>query len=93
MDFFFIFFTQDAQNTINVYFMFDENKPCATLYFENDTENCSHVAGTWDKIQEIIPILGEMGYDDFHLYYDDAGIWVLYYHDPELDNLVWKLIR
>ena len=93
MDFFLNDFTQDAQNTIKDNFNFDENEPCATLYFENDTENCSHVAGTWDKIQEIIPILKEMGYDDFHLYYDDADIWVLYYHDPELDNLVWKLIR
>ena len=46
-----------------------------------------------DKIQEIIPILKEMGYDDFHLYYEDSGIWVLYYHNPELDNLSWKLIR
>ena len=93
MDFFLNDFTQDAQNTIKDNFNFDENKPCATLYFENDTENCSSVSGTWDKIQEIIPILKEMGYDDFHLYYDDVGIWVLYYHDPELDNLVWRLIR
>ena len=57
MDFFLGDFTQDAQNMIKDNFDFDENKPCATLYFENETRNCSHVAGTWDKMQKIILIL------------------------------------
>lgn len=93
MDFFLDDFTQDAQDVIKDNFDFNEQEACAVLCFENDTENCGHVAGTWDKIQKIIPILKEMEYDDFHLYYEDAGIWVLYYHNPDLDNLSWRLVR
>lgn len=86
-------FTQEAQNMIKDNFDFNDQEACAVLCFENDTENCGHVAGTWDKIQKIIPVLKEMEYDDFHLYYEDAGIWVLYYHNPDLDNLSWRLVR
>ena len=86
-------FTQEAQDMIKDNFDFDEKEACAVLCFENDTENCGHVAGTWDKIQKIIPVLKEMEYDDFHLYYEDAGVWVLYYHSPDLDNLSWRLVR
>lgn len=93
MDFFLDDFTQDAQDVIKDNFDFNEQEACAVLCFENDTENCGHVAGTWDKIQKIIPVLKEMEYDDFHLYYEDAGIWVLYYHNPDLDNLSWRLVR
>lgn len=93
MNFFLNDFTQDAQNMIKDNFDFNEQEACASLCFENDTENCSHIAGTWDKIQKIIPVLKEMEYDDFHLYYEDAGIWVLYYHNPDLDNLSWRLVR
>ena len=38
MDFFLNDFTQDAQDMIKDNFDFDENKPCATLYFENETK-------------------------------------------------------
>lgn len=93
MNFYIEDFTQEAQNMIKDNFNFNEQETCASLCFENDTENCSHVAGTWDKIQKIIPVLKEMEYDDFHLYYEDAGIWVLYYHNPDLDNLSWRLVR
>lgn len=86
-------FTQEAQDVIKDNFDFNEQEACAVLCFENDTENCSHVAGTWDKIQKIILVLKEMEYDDFHLYYEDSDIWVLYYHSPDLDNLSWRLVR
>ena len=51
----------------------------------------STIAGTWDKMRNIIPLLSEMGYADMHLYYEDAGIWVLEFHNPEHDNLLFEL--
>lgn len=69
------------------------NGAIATMCNFEENDKVPQIAGTWDKMQKIIPILKEMGYDDFHLYYEDADIWVLYYHNPELDNLSWKLIQ
>ena len=51
----------------------------------------SEISGTWDKMRDIIPLLSEMGYIDMHLYYEDAGIWVLEFHNPEHDNLLFEL--
>ncbi len=86
-------FTREAQDMIKDNFDFNEQEVCAAIYFKKDTENCFHVSGTWDKIQKIILVLKEMEYDDFHLYYEDADIWTLYYHNPDLDNLSWRLIE
>lgn len=50
------------------------------------SEKLSNVAGEWEKIQKIIPILKELDYTDMHLYYEDCDIWVLEWHDPNFDN-------
>lgn len=49
-------------------------------------EKLSNVAGKWENIQKIIPILKELGYTDMHLYYEDCDIWVLEWHNPSLDG-------
>ena len=49
------------------------------------------VSGEWEYIQKLIPILKEMGYIDMHLYYEDFEIWVLQWHNPEHDYMIWQL--
>lgn len=51
----------------------------------------SRIGGEWEKIQKLIPILHEFGYDDMHLYYDDSNIWVLEWHNPQHDGIRWEL--
>lgn len=86
-------FTEEAQEVIRKNYNFDEDGPCATFFQWEDTENCSYISGTWENIQKLIPIFKEMGYDDLHLFYEDSGIWVLYYHNFKLDGMEWRLIR
>ena len=68
------------------------DEPIAILYNPNDTDNCAHVAGSFEHIQKLIPILKDMGYIDFNLSYEDCGIWTLRWHNPEFDGLEWMLV-
>lgn len=53
-------------------------------------EKC-RMGGTLDKIQKLIPVLKEFGYDDIHLYYEDSNIWVIEWHNSEHDGVRWEL--
>ena len=70
-----------------------EDEPIAISFNYNDTKNCTHVSGKYEFIQKLIPILKGMGYDDFHLYYEDCGIWTLCWHNPEFNGPEWMLVR
>jgi hypothetical protein len=58
---------------------------------EREEKNYQQVAGEWEHIQKLIPILKEMGYVDMHLYYEDVEVWVLQWHNPEHDFMRWQL--
>lgn len=65
----------------------------ATMCNFEENDKLPQIAGEWQYIQQLIPILKEMGYDDFHLYYEDCGIWVLKWHSTELDDRQLMLIE
>ena len=93
MDFYLKDLTPEAQEfVLNYHKEIKADEPIATLYNPQDTDNCAHVAGSFEHIQQLIPILKEMGYTDFNLYYEDSNIWILKWHDPEMDGLHWLLV-
>ena len=72
---------------------YDEKEIVAVPYNEDYEDSIPSVAGNWKHISQIIPLLKEMGYTDMNLYYEDCDIWVLKWHNPEMDNSVWTLIH
>lgn len=86
-------FNQEVIDEIMQEHHYDENDIVAVPYNADINEYISHVAGSWDNISKMIPILKEMDYTEMRLYYEDCGIWVLQWHNPELDNSEWVLIN
>lgn len=72
---------------------YDESEIVAVSFDEQLNKAISCVCGTWEQISQIIPLLKEMNYTEMRLYYEDCGIWVLQWHNPELDNCEWVLIE
>lgn len=70
-----------------------EDEPIAALINFDENENCPKIAGSFENIQKLIPILSDMGYDDFNLYYEDYDIWVLKWHNSKFDGLSWMLVE
>lgn len=56
-----------------------------------ETEGINSIAGEWEHIVKLIPILKDMGYADMHLYYEDCDIWCLVWHNRELDGKEWVI--
>lgn len=50
------------------------------------------VSGHLEYIMQLIPILKNMNYDDFNLYYDDCDIWVLRWHGRQYDGKEFQLV-
>ena len=99
MDFTLEDFVPTVQETIKRYHGWvtkdnsEYNGAIATLCNFKENDRVPQIAGEWGYISKLIPIFKEMGYDDFHLYYEDCGIWVLKWHNPELDGLKWMLVE
>ena len=95
MDFYLADFNKEAQEAISEYnkTLSTNSAPIAVLCDFEYNDKISSVAGELDKIQKLIPILKEMGYDDFNLYYEDCDVWVLKWHNPKLDCMRWMLIE
>lgn len=99
MDFRLEDFTLEAQETIKRYHEWvsrdnsEYNGAIATLCNFEENDKLPQISGEWEHISKLIPILKEMGYGDFHLYYEDCGIWVLKWHSREFDDRQWLLIE
>ena len=55
------------------------------------TIEVARISGKLESLMKMIPILKELEYDDIHLYYEDCGIWVMEWHNPECDGTRWEL--
>lgn len=55
------------------------------------TIEVARIGGKLESLMKMIPILKELEYDDIHLYYEDCGIWVMEWHNPEHDGTRWEL--
>ena len=99
MDFRLEDFTPEVQETIKRYHEWvsrdnsEYNGAIATLCNFKENDKLPQISGEWEHISKLIPILKEMGYGDFHLYYEDCGIWVLKWHSREFDDRQWLLIE
>ena len=69
------------------------NGAIATMCNFEENDKIPQIAGDWEHISKLIPIFKDMGYGDFHLYYEDCGIWVLKWHSAEVDGRQWMLIE
>lgn len=69
------------------------NGAIATMCNFEENDKVPQIAGDWEHISKLIPIFKDMGYGDFHLYYEDCGIWVLKWHSAEVDGRQWMLIE
>lgn len=85
-------FKQEVIDELMQNHSYEESEIVAVPYNEETNENVPYVAGSWENVSKIIPILKEMGYTEMHLYYEDCGIWVLQWHNPEFDNGEWMLV-
>ena len=92
-DFFLSDFKEEVVQELMKNHAYNEDEVVAVPYNEQLNETISHVAGHWREISEIIPLLKDMGYTEMRLYYEDCGIWVLQWHNPEMDNCEWILIE
>ena len=86
-------FNQEVIDEIMQEHCYGENDIVAVPYNEYLNETISNVCGKWEQISQMIPLLKEMGYIEMHLYYEDCGIWVLQWHNPEMDNSEWMLVN
>lgn len=97
MDFLFDELIKEAQDNLRETHkleldLMDADDAIAYLSFPSTRNSAGHISGKWDSIVKLILILKEMGYDDLHLRYDDCDIWVLEWHNPELDGgAAWRL--
>lgn len=69
----------------------EDDEIIAVPFNEDLNATIPHVAGSWENIQKLIPILKDMGYTQMHLYYEDCNIWILQWHNSEFDNAEWVL--
>lgn len=69
------------------------NGAIATMCNFEENDKVPQITGEWEYISKLIPIFKDMGYDDFHLYYEDCGVWVLKWHSREFDDKQWMLIE
>lgn len=92
-DFFLSDFKEEVVQKLMESHAYDENEVVAVPYNEQLNEGISHAAGSWEQVSQMIPLLREMGYTEMRLYYEDCGIWVLQWHNPELDNSEWILVN
>lgn len=97
MDFLFSDLIKETQDNLRETHNFELNlmnddDTIAYLSFPSTRNSACRISGEWDYIVKLIPILKEMGYNDLHLRYEDCGIWVLEWHNPEFDgNATWRL--
>ena len=97
MDFLFDDLIKEAQDNLRETHkleldLMDADDAIAYLSFPSTRNSAGHISGKWDSIVKLILILKEMGYDDLHLRYDECDIWVLEWHNPELDGgATWRL--
>ena len=92
MDFYLKDFVDDTKEVLKGTFPWiREDERVAVAAMESEYYSYSKVAGKWEDIQKLIPLIAKMEYDDFHLYYDDCEIWVLEWHNPEHDGARWFL--
>lgn len=69
------------------------NGAIATMCNFEENDRVPQIACDWEYISKLIPNFKDMGYGDFHLYYEDCGIWVLKWYSREFDDKQWMLIE
>lgn len=97
MDFYLNDFKEEVQKRIKEHHSFNHcsfnEEACAVYALRKDTDNCPSVAGELEYIQQLIPILKDMGYIEMRLKYEDSGIWILYWNNHEFNGLTWTLVE
>ena len=86
MDFYLKDFVDDTKEVLKGTFPWiREDERVAVAAMEPERYSYSKIAGKWEDIQKLIPLIAKMEYDD-------CDIWVLEWHNPRHDGrATWRL--